>query len=319
MKNFNFEWKKLGLITSGLPQTNWSYSYLQFPAALVLNDKVRVYITTRPKPEQDGKNVTYIRYFDLEKQNLFNIIQSSFDPVIPLGKPGEFDQFGTMPGDFINFDGKIYLFYTGWNRLDAVPYNFSVGLAISEDNGNTFKKYSNGPIIGQSTLNPFTCGSGATVYENGKIHMFSISGIEWKNINNKLEHTYGIRHATSINGVDWNFEKDFAIYPKDEFEAIAAPSVIKINDCYHMWFSYRGSFDFRDGGDSYRIGYAFSYDLYNWTRRDDLAGINVSKNSWDSDMICYPYVFKLNGEYFMLYNGNSFGMNSIGLAKMIIG
>ena len=34
-------------------------------------------------------------------------------------------------------------------------------------------------------------------------------------------------------------------------------------------------------------------------------------------MMCYPYVFKLKDEYYMLYNGNSFGKNSIGLAKMI--
>ena len=83
-----------------------------------------------------------------------------------------------------------------------------------------------------------------------------------------------------------------------------------------MWFSYRGSFDFRNGSDSYRIGYAFSDDLFKWTRKDDLAGIDISQDSWDSKMICYPYVFNLDSEVFMLYNGNTFGKNSIGLAKL---
>lgn len=318
MINFKFNWVKLGLITSGLPKTNWSDSYLQFPTAIVLEDRIRVYITTRPKEQLDGKNVTYIRYFDLDRHNLFNIISFSSDPLLSLGGPGEFDQFGTMPGDLLYFSGKLLMFYTGWNRLQSVPYSFSIGLAISEDKGKTFVKYSNGPIIGQSSINPLTCGSGATIQENGIIHMFAISGIEWKIVNGKIEHTYGIKHATSKNSIDWDFEKEFAIFPNDEYEAIAAPTVIKINGSYHMWFSYRGSFDFRNGQDSYRIGYAFSKDLYNWTRNDESAGIDVSIEGWDSKMICYPYVFYLDNEVYMLYNGDTFGKESIGLAKLNI-
>ena len=313
-----FDWIKLGLITSGLPKTSWSDSYLQFPAAIVLDDRIRVFVTTRPVSESDGKNVTYIRFFDLDRNNLLNVIGFSNDPVIPLGGSGEFDQFGTMPGDLVRFGKKVFMYYTGWNRLQFVPYNFSVGLAISDDNCKTFVKYSNGPIIGQSVINPFTCGSGATIEQNGIIHMFAISGIEWKLINGKIEHTYGIRHAVSKNGIDWEFEKDFAIAPKDEFEAIAAPTVIKIDGRYHMWFSFRGSFDFRNGKDSYRIGYAFSDDLYDWTRDDVLSGIDVSNNGWDSKMVCYPYVFHLDDKVFMLYNGNTFGKDSIGLAQLNI-
>jgi hypothetical protein len=316
MKAFN--WIKLGLITNALPKTSWSDSYLQFPAAIVLDDRIRVFITTRPEPESDGKNVTYIRFFDLNRSDLLEVIGFSDYPVIPLGGPGEFDQFGTMPGDLVKVGNKIFMYYTGWNRLQGVPYNFSVGLATSDDNCMTFVKYSKGPIIGQSVINPFTCGSGATIEDEGTIHMFAISGLEWKLINGKIEHTYGIRHATSTNGLDWDFEESFAIFPKDEYEAIAAPTVIKIDGKYHMWFSYRGSFDFRNGKDSYRIGYAFSEDLYNWTRNDELSGIDVSINGWDSKMVCYPYVFHLENKVYMLYNGNTFGKDSIGLAELNI-
>jgi len=37
---------------------------------------------------------------------------------------------------------------------------------------------------------------------------------------------------------------------------------------------------------------------------DDLAGVGVSTEGWDSDMIEYPHVFDHGGSRFMLYNGN---------------
>ena len=51
-----------------------------------------------------------------------------------------------------------------------------------------------------------------------------------------------------------------------------------------MWFSYRGA--------QYRIGYAWSENGVDWTRRDDLAGIDVSDSGWDSEGICYSHVFR---------------------------
>lgn len=159
--------------------------------------------------------------------------------------------------------------------------------------------------------------SGAAILKDGVIHMFYISGIKWVKIGHKLEHTYSIKHATSNDGVNWELLPHYAIFPQNRFEAIAAPTVIEINKIYHMWFSYRGSDDFRDGKNSYKIGYAFSTDLYKWLREDKLAGIEKSKEGWDSTMICYPYVFKQKDEYFMIYNGNSFGKESLGIAKLM--
>ena len=76
---------------------------------------------------------------------------------------------------------------------------------------------------------------------------------------------------------------------------------------YHMWFSYRGQ--------QYRIGYAWSEDGIRWTRRDDLAGIDVSSSGWDSESICYSHVFEWKGLLYMLYCGNHYGRDGLGLAS----
>ena len=73
-----------------------------------------------------------------------------------------------------------------------------------------------------------------------------------------------------------------------------------------MWFSYKGG--------SYRIGYAESADGLHWERRDADAGIDVSPSGWDSQMIEYSYVFRHKGKLYMLYNGNNYGCDGVGLA-----
>ena len=75
--------------------------------------------------------------------------------------------------------------------------------------------------------------------------------------------------------------------------------------------NYKG----KEGG--YRIGYASSVDMINWNRRDEMAGMSVSESGWDSEMVNYPHVFMLDGETYMLYQGNEMGRSGIGLAKLV--
>ena len=44
--------------------------------------------------------------------------------------------------------------------------------------------------------------------------------------------------------------------------------------------------------------------------------IDVSPAGWDSEMQCYPHVFKCDDNVYMLYNGNEFGRYGFGLAVL---
>jgi hypothetical protein len=59
---------------------------------------------------------------------------------------------------------------------------------------------------------------------------------------------------------------------------------------------------------------AVSNDGYNWKRKDDEAGIDVSAEGWDSEAISYPTVFAYNDNWYMLYNGNDYGRTGFGIA-----
>ena len=84
-----------------------------------------------------------------------------------------------------------------------------------------------------------------------------------------------------------------------------------------MFFCYRQSYDFRTNRDrGYRIGYAYADTLNDWIREDEQIGIDVTAGDWDSDMLCYPHVFRCEGRVYLLYNGNQFGRYGFGLAVL---
>jgi hypothetical protein len=55
-------------------------------------------------------------------------------------------------------------------------------------------------------------------------------------------------------------------------------------------------------------------DGQDWDLALERTGIDVSPKGWDSEMICYPFVFNHAGSFYMLYNGNGFGATGFGLA-----
>jgi predicted GH43/DUF377 family glycosyl hydrolase len=92
--------------------------------------------------------------------------------------------------------------------------------------------------------------------------------------------------------------------------------VFYANGKYHMFFCYRYSSHYRGKQNGYRIGYASSTDLLEWTRDDEKAGITVSEEGWDSEMVSYPHVFEVDGKIYMAYLGDQVGRFGFGLAEL---
>ena len=123
--------------------------------------------------------------------------------------------------------------------------------------------------------------------------------------------------ATSTDGAQWHrINRDLIDSRVEEDEAQASPDVFHSNGSYHMFFCYRRSEDFRNRQNGYRIGYAWSTNLVDWVRDDSLAGIDVSADGWDSEMVSYPHVFEVDGRTYMAYLGNQVGRHGFGLAEL---
>lgn len=314
------KWKKLGKIFDPIEYKlpNQCTEFAQSPQALVFDDFVRIYFSARQK-DNNGKYLSHISFVDFEK-NFKKIINVSTDKVIDLGDLGTFDEHGIFPIHVLRDKNKILAYTCGWSRRVSVSVETSIGLAESTDNGLTFKKFGNGPVLTSSLHEPFLVGDPFVIITNNTYHMWYIYGTRWVDNTEDASpaRVYKIGHATSDDGISWEKEGRRLITDKlniDECQAL--PSVICLHNKYHMFFCYRYSTGFREKRDrGYRIGYAWSDDLVNWTRDDDNTGIDVSEGKWDSDMLCYPHVFNCDGETYLLYNGNEFGRYGFGLAVL---
>ena len=83
-----------------------------------------------------------------------------------------------------------------------------------------------------------------------------------------------------------------------------------------MFFCYRQGRDYRNASRGYRIGYAYSTDLMNWTRDDAKAGLSPSEKGWDAEMVSYPHLSEINGKIYMFYLGDSVGRWGFGVAEL---
>lgn len=312
------KWRKLGKLFDPTQHVlpDRCTAFAQSPQSLVLPDRIRIYFSSRER-DAIGKYLSHICYADFAR-DLSRLISVSSHAVLPLGKLGCFDEHGVFPINVLRDGPRVLAYTTGWNRKVSVSADAAIGLAISHDNGNTFQRHGDGPILAATLHEPFLVGD-AFVQRYGDIfHMWYIFGVRWEKFteNEPPDRVYKIAHATSSDGVHW--QRDGKPIIRDRLnadECQALPTVIRLNDTYHMFFCYRQAYGFRrDSSRAYRIGYAYSTDLENWTRDDSRAGIDISTADWDSQMQCYPHVFACDGKVYLLYNGNEFGKHGFGAA-----
>lgn len=314
-----FKWKKLGRVfkPEEINDRDWLNEFAQAPSVLIFDTFIRVYFSCRPKADENGQYVSYSAFVDLNRKNIFEIVNLSKKPIFELGGLGTFDEFGTYPTSVIRNGNDVLAYYAGWTRCESVPFNVAIGAAVSNDNGVTFKKLGAGPVLSYTPDEPFILSGPKIRRYNNKWYLFYIAGKKWLNNEGKPEPVYQIRMATSDDGINWvKHNKNLIETKLEENECQASPDVIFYKGKYHMFFSYRYSIGYRGKEKGYRLGYASSDDLINWHRDDSKVGIDVSEEGWDSEMISYSHVFELDGKVYMFYLGNQVGRYGFGAAVL---
>lgn len=318
MKDKTYKWEKLGKVFDPtlFKDRPFINEFAQAPATLIFDSFVRVYFSCRPAPDASGQHVSYSAFVDLDRKNLFNILRVAEQPILKLGELGSFDEFGIYPVSVIKTDNEYLAYYAGWTRCESVPFNVAIGVGQSKD-AETFEKLGNGPGLSYSLEEPFILSGPKIRRFNNKFYLFYIAGRKWVLDNGKPEPVYKIRMAISDDGLNWEKHNKDLIESRIELnEAQASPDVIYHNNKYHMFFCYRFSTGYRGKDKGYRIGYAWSEDLINWHRQDESAGIHISTEGFDSEMVSYPHVFELDGTIYMMYLGNQVGRFGFGLAVL---
>lgn len=248
---------------------------------------------------------SHIGYLDFDMEQM-KVISISEAPVLSPGPEGTFDQNGLSIGCIIEINKAAYLYYVGWGNPVKGKFNNTVGMAYWNDSQGGFIKSANNPVLGLDETDALNLTYPFILKTEKQLTMWYGTNLSWGNNEHEMHHS--LRRAQSSNGIDWQKDENIAVDLKHPNEfAIVRPTVIYDNGLYRMWYSYKGS--------SYKIGYAESEDALHWYRKDHLSTIENGSEGWESDEVCYPYVFEYKNRLYMLYNGNSYGKTGFGLAQ----
>lgn len=117
-----------------------------------------------------------------------------------------------------------------------------------------FQKISQVPILDRNKYDPWMTTTPFVLKEENIYHMWYTSGFGW-NMDKK--------NPKSFDGINWEPTGKVCIDLKDGESNIAAPTVLKEDRIYKMWYSYVDT-------SSYKIGYAESQNGLDWRRSRDI-------------------------------------------------
>lgn len=293
------KWKKKGLIIKPDQDVKWMKSHAMLPTPYQVEKSLyRIYFAGR-----NEFNQSHIGYVLVDLNEPERIMEYKKKAVLGPGRLGTFDDNGVLPSCIVSNGNELLMYIIGFKPGGTTRMDLFGGLAVSDDWGETFNRWSEAPIIGRNRVNPFINTAPWVIREKFGFRMYYVAGTEW--INKDLPR-YNIQTATSDDGKNWKRDGTIAIDFLPGENALARPYVVKEKNTYRMWFSSKGEY--------YLPRYAESDDGINWIRYDNAVGLKPTPKSYDEEMICYPIVLQNKGKYIMFYNGNGYGINGICLA-----
>lgn len=300
-------WQKLGLIycPSGHDQHPKLLSHAANPLPVLIDgDVYRIFFSGR---DADNRSSVGAVDVDIVRREIIHVHRR---PFFENGPESSFYADGVSIGNCYHVDGRQYMLFMGWQTPKGQHWRGDIGrLVVSSD--LTLALDSDLPFMTSNEFDPISLSYPWVIEgEGGGFTMWYGSTSTWDGGNGEMVHT--INFAASSDGHHWIREGLAVPYELGIAQAFSRPTVVRdAQGDYEMWFSYRSG-----TGQKYRIGHAVSENGKAWTLALNNAGIDVSDDGWDSEMIEYPFVFDHKNERYMLYNGNGYGKTGFGLAVL---
>lgn len=306
-------WRKLGHVFAGDGRSAWIQSHAFVPVPIELaTGGIRVFVAFL-----DEHMIGRVGWVDVDPADPSRVRAVSERPALDIGAPGCFDDSGATPVQVVAQAGKLYLFYNGWQRSQGVPYHIFSGLAVSEDEGLTFRRLSSVPILDRTDTGTLVRSTPYVVPPSGqgdRWRMWYCAGSDCiERRNGRWAPTYNICYAESDRLDEWPRVDEIVIRPVGDEFGLTRPVVTRDVDGFTMLLSVRSQ------SEIYRIEEATSPDGRTWRRWPDRRPVLTSADGWDSEMVAFPGLISVGGRTFMFYNGNGYGREGFGVAERIQG
>jgi hypothetical protein len=234
------------------------------------------------------------------------LLDVSRDPVLDLGEPGCFDMDGAAYPFIVRSEGRLLMYYVGWNKLGGrAPWVTNLGLAISDDNGATFKRATRAPIIARTNDDPIGSASSFVEHDHRGWSLYYTKLMSWDESVVPPQPSYNIWKARSTDGLSWVSSNENVIGHDSGEYALCAPSLHEFGDRTVMFFSARGH--------RYRLFAAVANEQGKFRRIHQ--PLQIAPGKWDDDMQCYCHVMTISGQIYIFYCGNGYGRAGVGYAS----
>lgn len=300
--------EKHGQIYCPNNDNDWMIDTFMTPHARVIRDGViRIWGGIRDK---DG--ISRITHIDVDADDPFKVLNVSKTPDLDIGIDGTFDDNGVIMGDVVEADDKLYMYYVGFQHVQKAKFYAFSGMAISDDNGDTFKRYSSAPVMDRTDFGKFGRCIHTVLHEDGIFKCYYAIIHDWHYFNGTPYPAYNIWYAESEDGIHFPTEDNHLCVDCNEQEyRIGRPKVYHLDDGSYIML-YTRDFITKD----YVIGMARSNDGINWTRTDDEFVLPKSESGWDSEMTCYPVLLPYKDKMYVFYGGNGMGKTGVGFGTV---
>jgi hypothetical protein len=300
------KWLRRGLIVRPSGCAWARHSALQPTPHLRVRDAiVRIFAGFR-----DDDGVSRVGFVDVSALDPSTTLGVSPEPVLEVGRPGTFDESGVVPCAISDRGGRLYMFYAGYQRGQKVKFYVFSGLAISDDGGQTFQRYSEAPVCDRTDSELYFRVIHTMMHDGGVWRAWYGGGSAFDVENGKQYPRYDIRYAESPDGIHLAGTFRVCLEPDASEYRLGRPFVVKDGAIYRMFCGASTRTQ------AYRLAYAESSDGLTWARQDADLGLDACAAGWDSEMQAYPSLVTHAGRTYLFYNGNDYGREGFGYAEL---
>lgn len=306
----DYTWQKKGKVFKPEHEAPWWSSNAMAPAPVMYgNDTIRVYVGA-----WDENGISRIGYIDVDADDPLKVRNISRECVVDIGRDGCFDDNGVLPGHaFKHPDGRVFLYYTGFQQLHKIAFSNFSGLAVSTDGGDTFRKVSEAPVMDRADEGLYTRAGVSAIYEDGRFKCCYSVGSGWYTIAGKERPVYEVNYIESADGIHFGAKGESAVRVDLSREhGLGRPQIVSLRGETFVFYTRR-TLDFK-----YSMGCA-RFSNGTWERCDEwLSSVrHGAPGEFDSEMVYFPAVIDTGRKIFLFYVGNGYGKEGFGCAELI--
>lgn len=278
-------------------------SHLSNPIVLDFNgDSWRIFVSARNQFNQSS-----VVYFDIAKATHEKIGKAKI--LINIEDyASTFFSDGIGLGDFFYENDDLTFGFMAWKHHKKKHWTGEIGTFKLNHQLDKILQVGTSPHVKIGADEKISLSYPGYLYENGLLNIWYGSTITWDAGNGDMHHV--IKHLTIDQHGQRTYHGQCIPSSLVGLQAFSRPIIRQFAGKYYMALSCRKA------GFNYTLEFYESSNLESWQHID--SQIEPRRAGHDDEMICYPYLVAEDNNFYLWYNGNSYGKTGLGIAKLVL-